>query len=91
MKKERHRAAGRDMIIGFCGLVENGKDRVYGLGQRFGRIHIIEEDIGPRMVEIEAGEAKLRGWETWLGMWTTTRFPIGGLVGTAPDERTELL
>ena len=91
MKKERHRAAGRDMIIGFCGLVENGKDGVYGLGQSFGRVHIIEEDIGSRMIKIEAGEAKLWGWEVWLGMWTTTRFPIGGLVGTAPDGGTESL
>ena len=91
MKKERHRAAGRDMIIGFCGLVENGKDRVYGLGQSFGRIRIIEEDIGPRVIEIEAGEAKLWGWEIWLGMWTTIRFPIGDLVGRAPDEGSELL
>ena len=91
MKKERHRAAGRDMIIGFCGLVENGEDRVYGLGQSFGRIGIIEEYIGPRVIEIEAGEAKLWGWKIRLGMWTTTRFPIGGLVGTAPDEGSELL
>ena len=91
MKKERHRAAGRNMIIGFCGLVEMVKDGVYGLGQSFGRIHVIEEDIGPRVIEVEAGEAKLWGWETWLGMWTTTRFPIGGLVGTASDERSKLL
>ena len=79
------------MIIGFCGLVENGKDGVYGLGQSLGRIRVIEEGIGPRVIEIEAGEAKLWSWETWLGMWTTIRFPIGGLVGTAPNEGSELL
>ena len=91
MKKERHRAACRDMIISFCRLVENGKDGFYGLGQSFGGIGGTEEDIGPRVIEIEAGEAKLWGWEIWLGMWTTTRFPIGGLVGRAPSEGSELL
>ena len=54
MKKERHRAAGGDMIVGFCGLIENGKDGVYGLGQSFERISGTEEDIGPRVIEIEA-------------------------------------
>lgn len=90
MKKERHRAAGRDMIIGLSGLIKNGKDGVYGLGQSFGGIGGTEEDIGPRVIEIEAGEAKLWGWEVWLGMWTTIRFPIGGLVGRASDEGSEL-
>ena len=79
------------MVIGFCGLVKKGKDGVYGLGQSFERICGTEEDIGPRVIKIEAGEAKLWGWEIWLGMWTTTRFPIGGLVGTDPDEGSELL
>ena len=75
MKKKRHRAACRDTIIGLCGLVENGKDGIYGLGQSFGRIRIIEEDIGPRVIEIETGEAKLWDWETRPGMWTSNRFP----------------
>ena len=90
MKKERHRAAGRDMIIGFCGLIKDGKDRVYGLGQSFARIGGTEKDTGSRMIEIKAGEAKLWCWEIWLGMWTTTRLPIGGLVGRASDEGSEL-
>ena len=90
MQKEGHRAAGRDTIIGFCGLIEDGKDGVYCLGQSFGRIGGIEEDIGPRVIEIKVREAKLWCWEIWLGMWTTTRFPVGGLVGRAPDEGSEL-
>ena len=38
MEKEGHGSARRDMIIGFGGVVENGKDSVYGSGKGFGRV-----------------------------------------------------
>lgn len=86
MKKESHGAARRDMIVGCDRLIENGKDGVYGSGKNFGRIRITEENIGPRMVEIESREAKLWDWDVWFGMWTTSRFPAGDLVGRDPDK-----
>ena len=86
MKKEGHGAARRNMIIGFGGLVENGKHRVYGLGKSFGRIRVIEENIGPRVIKIKTRETELRSWETWFGMWTTIQTPVGGLVDRAPDR-----
>lgn len=85
MKKESHGAARRDMILACDRLIENGKDDVYGSGKSSGRIRITEEDIGPRMIEIESREAKLWDWGTWFGMWTTSRFPAGDLVGRDPD------
>ena len=42
-----------------------------------------EKDLGAGMIKIEAGEAKLWGWELWLGMWTTTGSPAAGLIGRA--------
>lgn len=87
MKKESHGAARRDMIVGCDRLIENGKDSVYGSGKSSGRIRIAEKDIGSRVIEIESREAKLWGWDTWFGMWTTCRFPAGNLVGRNPDKR----
>ena len=36
MEKESDGAAGRDMVIGFGGLVENGEDGVSGFGKSGG-------------------------------------------------------
>lgn len=83
MEKESDGAAGRDVVIGFGGLVENGEDGVHGFRKSFGWVGGSEKDIGAGMIKIEAGEAKLWGWELWLGMWTTTGIPAAGLIGRA--------
>lgn len=73
------------MIIGFGGLVENGKDAIYGFGKSFGRVCIAEKDIGARVIEIEGRQAKLWSWETWFWMWTTSQIIVADLIVRAPD------
>lgn len=76
MEKEGHGAARRDMIVGFGGLIENGKDGVYGCRKSLGRVYIAEEDIGAGVIKIKGREAKLWSWETGFRMWTITRFIV---------------
>lgn len=45
MEEESHRTAGRDVIIGFGGLIEDGKDGVYSFGEMLGRVCVAEKDI----------------------------------------------
>ena len=65
MEKEGHGAAYRNMTISFSGLVEDGKDGVYGFGKSFRRVGIVEKHTGTGVIEIEGREAKLWGWKAW--------------------------
>lgn len=89
MEKEGHGAARRDMIVGFGGLIENGKDGVYGCRKSLGRVYIAEEDIGAGVIKIKGREAKLWSWETGFRMWTITRFIVADSIVRALDEWLE--
>ena len=91
MKKEGHRAARRDMIVGFCWPIESGEDGVYGIGKSFGRVPVAEKDIGAGVVEIEGSETELWSWEIWFRIWTTNRFTVADLVVRSPDRLLEIV
>lgn len=86
METEGHGAARRDMIVGFGGLIENGKDGVDCLRKSFGRIRIAEKDIGARVIKVKGREAELWDWKGWFWMWTTSHFPVVDLVVRARDR-----
>lgn len=79
------------MIIGFGGLIENGKDGIYGFRKSFGRVCIAEKDTGAGVIEIERRQAKLWDWETWFWMWTTRQIIVADLIVRGPDEFSKTL